>query len=158
VPTHESIVELEHAWVQLIRRAELPAFDEHLRRESGVELSRPAYVVLARLADLGPLQVSELATQLGVDISTMSRTIKHLDQQGFVSRGRGSDQRCVVLEITATGHEVVQRRRAAGQQLLGQILTGWDDADRRELTRLMVRLSDDFAHYADNLRDPQPVS
>ncbi len=151
MPTHYSLADLEQAWVSVIRRAEVPRVSDHINRDSGVEISRPAYAALARLFDRGPLQISELATSSGVDVSTMSRTLKHLDERGLVQRAKGADLRCTVMHVTEAGRETVRQRRAAGERFLAEVLAGWSEDDRQALARLMVRLANDFAEHVEQL-------
>jgi DNA-binding MarR family transcriptional regulator len=150
----EPIAALQRAWIDLTRRAHLPSVEERLRRDAGTDLALPAFAVLGRLDNQGPLQISELATLGGVDISTMSRTLRHLCDDGYVQRERGEDLRCVVMQITQRGRETVGRMQTASQQMLAHILSEWTDADRAELTRLLTRLADDFTRYADHSDQP----
>ncbi len=150
----ETIPALQRAFIELTRRAHLPSIEERLRRDAGTELALPSFAVLARLDDHGPLQISELAALGGVDISTMSRTLRHLCDDGYAQRERGEDLRCVVMEITEKGRETVGRLQTASQRMLAHILSGWSDADIAELARLMTRLTEEFARYADHSEDP----
>ncbi len=150
----ETIAALQRAFIDVTRRAHLPSIEERMRRAAGTNLALPAFAVLARLDDQGPLQISDLATLGGVDISTMSRTLRHLCDDGYVQRERGEDLRCVVMQITDKGRETVGRLQTASQHMLASILAGWSDADRGELARLMTRLSEDFTHYADHTEEP----
>lgn len=150
----EAIADLQRAWSDLTRRAHLPSMYERVQGDAGTGLAVPAFAVLARLDDQGPLQISELAALGGVDISTMSRTLRHLCDDGYVQRERGADLRCVVMEITQQGRETVGRMRAADQRMLANILSGWTDADRSELARLMTRMADDFTRYTDHSDEP----
>ncbi len=146
----ETIAALQRAFIDLTRRAHLPSIEERMRRDAGTNLALPAFAVLARLEDHGPLQISDLASLGGVDISTMSRTLRHLCDDGYVQRERGEDLRCVVMQITDKGRETVGRLQTASQHMLANILSGWSDADRSELARLMTRLAEDFTRYADH--------
>ena len=150
----EPIAALQRAWSDLTRRAHLPSMYERVQRDAGTGLAAPAFAVLARLDDQGPLQISELASLGGVDISTMSRTLRHLCDDGYVQRERGADLRCVVMEITDQGRETVGRMRTASQRMLAHILSDWSESDRAELTRLLTRLAGDFSCYADHTSQP----
>lgn len=142
-----AIATVQRAWMTLSRQAQLPGTDERLRREAGIDLARPALVGLARLNDRGPLTISELATIAGVDISTMSRTLKQLTDRGLARRQRGGDLRCVLIEITAEGRRTVEQMISATQRLLLAVLQDWTEADREELARLLTRFSEDFVRY-----------
>jgi DNA-binding MarR family transcriptional regulator len=146
--TDSTIASLQRAWLALSRQAQLPGTDERLRREAGIDVARPALVALARLNDDGPLTISELASLSGVDVSTMSRTLKHLTDRGLARRHRGGDLRCVLVEITAEGRDTVERMTAGGQRLLLAVLSDWSEADRSDLARLLTRFSGDFVRFA----------
>jgi DNA-binding MarR family transcriptional regulator len=157
MPSIQPIADLEQAWVSIVRRAELPAVQERLQRASGIDLGRGPCVVLSRLNDLGPQQVSELAYASGLDVSTMSRMLKQLVQDGLVERGTGDDRRCSVVNLSDAGRDVVLRFRETGQDFLAQVLADWSTEDVVELSRLMARLAYDFAAYVDAPTAPRAV-
>ena len=70
------------------------------------------YSLLAHLAALAPVQPAELARQLGMDASTLSRNLKPLLAAGWVSQLPGADARSRQLLITAAGQA---KRREARQ-------------------------------------------
>jgi len=150
VPT-DSIEAIQEAWTVLVRRATLPAFQERLNREAGFEVRRGDYAILTRLHAVGPTPISELAEALGMDISTISRSIKELSEQGMVERRRGQDQRQVVAETTPAGLERMLALRAVRERMLRIILNDWSEDDLRVLSALLSRLSAGFAEY---LREP----
>jgi DNA-binding MarR family transcriptional regulator len=147
----ESLVTLQRAWQMSTRQAHLPAVEQRLQAAAGLALTRPARTALLHLSEGGPLHVSDLAAAAGVDVSTMSRTLRHLAGSGFIAREPGEDLRAVRISITPPGHDAVAGLLAAGQQILSEVLAGWDAADRDELSRLLMRFADDFARY---LRQP----
>jgi DNA-binding MarR family transcriptional regulator len=66
-------------------------------------------VKLTQVAILGAIQASanvtmqELATQLGLDPSTMTRTLRPLEDAAWIRTTAGGDKRAKQLELTATG-------------------------------------------------------
>jgi DNA-binding MarR family transcriptional regulator len=146
--TGVTIAALQRAWMTLSRQAQLPGADERLQREAGIDLARPSVVALARLNDHGPLTISDLATLAGVDISTMSRTLKHLTDRGLARRRRGDDLRSVLVEITPEGSQRVEQMVAAGQRMLVTMLDGWSQHDIFELARLLGKFSEDFVRFS----------
>ncbi|MBS3941651.1 MAG: MarR family transcriptional regulator, partial [Actinobacteria bacterium] len=76
--------ELERALTRLIRRAFLPTVGEATRRAAGVHLERAAYVTLVNIAALDGARLSDLASALGIDVSTASRHVKRLVESGYV--------------------------------------------------------------------------
>lgn len=143
----QSLVALQNAWQTTVRQAQQPAVEQRLQSAAGLALTRPARIALTLLSEKGPLHVSELAVVAGVDVSTMSRTLRHLADSGFVSREPGEDLRAVLISITAPGEDAVARLLAAGQQILNDVLCGWSEADQEALSRLLRRFADDFATF-----------
>jgi DNA-binding MarR family transcriptional regulator len=143
----DSLVTLQKAWQISTRQAHLPAVEQRLQAAAGLALTRPARTTLLQLSEGGPLHVSDLAAAAGVDVSTMSRTLRQLGASGFIAREQGEDQRAVRISLTSAGEEAVARLLAAGQIILRDVLSGWSENDRDALSRLMVRFADDFSTY-----------
>lgn len=89
---------------RLARTATL-AYDEILR-PTGLRVTQLA--VLRTLQQNGPLSVTRLAIEAGLDRSTMGRNLDPLERMGFVVNEVGkSDQRERVARLTAEGEEAV---------------------------------------------------
>ena len=118
------------------------AMGRHINRGEG-EISRPDYLVLARLADSECTRTKDLADAEGLDASTMSRRIASLVERGFVERATdSSDRRAHTLSLTEEGKQTVLDERARRVALVTDALADWDEADRAELARLLGRLTD----------------
>src|SRR4051794_32042767 len=71
-------------------------------------VDRAAYLTLARLSDLGTARMSELAALLGLDLSTVSRQVRALEELGLVGRTSDpEDRRAYLLEPTESGRAMV---------------------------------------------------
>lgn len=143
----ESLVTLQTAWQMSARQAHLPAVEQRLQAAAGLALTRPARTALLHLSEGGPLHVSDLAAAAGVDVSTMSRTLRQLGAYGFIARERGEDKRAVRISLTSAGEEAVAQLLAAGRTILREVLSGWSEDDRDALSRLLARFADDFSAY-----------
>lgn len=118
------------------------AMGRHINRGEGA-ISRPDYLVLARLAARDCTRSRDLAAAEGLDQSTMSRRIASLVERGLVERSADpSDGRAHTLALTEAGHEAVRTERARRVALITDALAEWDDADQAELARLLGRLTD----------------
>jgi DNA-binding MarR family transcriptional regulator len=155
----ETLEAIADAWATIARRANVPALQERMRRESGVDVQRTGIIALHRLSEQGPLLISELAEAAGVDVSTMSRMLRQLEGNGCVVRQRGiEDQRCVHMRITEAGEEALGRARSAWQRILEEVLRDWPDADRQAFAALMNRFADGFVAYTTRREDvPAPA-
>jgi DNA-binding MarR family transcriptional regulator len=110
----------------------------------GVELA--GTYVLGRLAILGPVRLTRLAQELGLDPSSVSRHVSSLERHGLVAREKdASDLRAQQLVLTTRGEQAVATLRAARAQVLQQRLPGWSPADIDSLSAGLSRLNTDLA-------------
>lgn len=70
--------------------------------ESG--LTTTQYALLSHIVVLGPIQPSELARRMDIDLSTLSRNVQPLQTLGLVETLPGADARSRQLQATAEGH------------------------------------------------------
>jgi DNA-binding MarR family transcriptional regulator len=92
------------------------------KRCFGVSLSR--CVTLETLLREGPLPVRELASRLGLDASTVTRSIDGLVREGLVRRTRDErqDRRRVFIALTARGRALAQKLEHCVDAYSDQIL------------------------------------
>jgi DNA-binding MarR family transcriptional regulator len=89
-----------------------------------------------------PLRLSTLAGCAGLDASTVSRHVKHLEESGFVERAEDpDDKRASRLVTTARGRAVLDRAIEASANLIGKAVAEWPEQDRVALTDLVTRLA-----------------
>lgn len=70
--------------------------------ESG--LTTTQYALLSHIVVLGPIQPSELARRMDIDLSTLSRNVQPLQALGLVETLPGADARSRQLQATEEGH------------------------------------------------------
>ena len=105
------------------------------------------YQVLAN----GSLRVSELAGCMGLDTSTASRHVRHLEDGGFLARTEDpDDRRAFRVRLTRRGRAALDHAMRARATVLDRATAGWPDEDRAALTILMTRLADSLDRLADN--------
>ncbi len=92
------------------------------KRRFGVSLSR--CVTLETLLREGPLPVNELASRLGLDASTVTRSIDGLVREALVRRTRDErqDRRRVFIALTARGRTLAQKLEQCADAYSEQIL------------------------------------
>jgi DNA-binding MarR family transcriptional regulator len=91
------------------------------------------------------VRLTDLATKLRLDASTVSRHIRQLDDRGLVVRSADpDDRRATQVVITARGTDYltdsVDRRLAA----LREVLVSWNDRDRDTLQKLLTKFAADL--------------
>jgi DNA-binding MarR family transcriptional regulator len=77
-----------------------------------VGLRNTQYSLLSHIVLLGPLRPTDLARQMRVDASTLTRNLQPLIAQGWVRQQAGDDARSRLIEATEAG----RAKRAEGQR------------------------------------------
>jgi len=122
-------------------------------RSLGSALERvtlPQYRALVVIAEHGPLRSGDLAEQLGVHQSTMTRTVDRLVAGGWAARQASPDSRREVLVgLTARGHDLVGEVMAQRRREVAQVLARTDERGRRAIRR-------GLAAFAAAAGEPEP--
>lgn len=136
--SEDSIGRIEHEVAVLVRLAELARAEkpEHDR------LVRSAYLLLGELEASGPRSTAVLASTMGVDISTASRQIAPLEEQGLVARlPKPGDRRSTLVEITPLGVERLEGARRERRSSYAALLAEWTPEQREALAHGLERLN-----------------
>ena len=109
-------------------------------------VDRSAIIILARLHEHGALRLSDLASHLCLDVSTVSRHARTLEDRGYASRAEDpTDGRAVRLTMTASGQAVLETAFRNRKDWLDRCLADWPAAERHELAVQLSRLADALA-------------
>lgn len=82
------------------------AYDEALR-DSGLRMTQ--FSILARLAAVGRVRLTELSRRLAMDRTTLARNLRPLEQEGWVTLSVGEDRRERFIELSAKGQRAVAK-------------------------------------------------
>jgi len=144
---------LEHVQEALgivARRAKDLSLHEVLGQRVGYPLEGPYYATLARLGLAGPCTVSELAGGLGLELSTVSRRVKALEERGLVERRTDdNDRRISHLRLSTSGRAMFDALSKGWRDMLAEALADWSPEDLDAFTRLFVRFAADLDRYAE---------
>lgn len=89
-----------------------------------------------------PLSVSEVGDAIGVDQPRASRLIQQAVEHGLVQREADPDDaRRTRTALTDEGRRLVRGFRGQRREQLQEALTGFTDAERAELARLLTKLA-----------------
>lgn len=106
---------------QLMRRVA-----QHYDAEVGkTGLKTTQYSLLSHVVKLGPIRPGDLARQMKVDASTLTRNLRPLIDAGWLELGPGADGRSRLVSVTEAGREKrqeAQRRWRVAQENLNQAL------------------------------------
>lgn len=139
------------------------------RIKTGVHdpIERGALPVLLILRG-GPMRPSEVASHLGLDLSTVSRHVAGLDKAGLVVRSPDPDDgRAQLLQLTESGERALADAMGRRRDLLLEVMADWPADDRQQLADLLTRLDTGltaaapgphhpFAHHLDDKHDTTP--
>lgn len=133
---------VESALTQMVRRIHRV---ELYRRNTSQRLERTAYQVLAKLFDQGPQRLSALAAVLELDMSTVSRQVRSLEDSGLLVREVDpSDRRASILRLTAAGSEAMHRTRRLRRGVMRNVLSSWPSEDVATFADLLERFGADW--------------
>jgi MarR family transcriptional regulator, negative regulator of the multidrug operon emrRAB len=94
---------------------------------------------------------SELCVFTSEGATNMTRITDALVKRGLITRGPSAeDRRRVVLKITANGRRFVQKMLPTMFPSLQLIFAGFNDADRRNLSRLLRKLAHNLCQIEEN--------
>jgi DNA-binding MarR family transcriptional regulator len=98
------------------------------------------------------ISLTGLAAVLGLDTSTLSRTVEGLVKGGLVERTQDpADRRCICVTLTAAGRDKVAEIDERCNRYYAALLAGMSEKDQRQVVRTVRLLADGMRR----LRAPQ---
>jgi len=93
----------------LLRKAsrKLSSYYDEALAPLGINIGQ--FSLLRNIKRLQPVSLTELATKVELDRSTVGRNTKVLERMGLVTIGHGEDQREALLSLTEQGSELLAR-------------------------------------------------
>ncbi|MGA9225124.1 MAG: MarR family winged helix-turn-helix transcriptional regulator [Mesobacillus sp.] len=133
----EALETIELELAILIRRLTSVSTDK--RKTS---LDRSGYLLLRRLSALGPAGVKVLAAEFDLDISTVSRQARALEDKAYVKKVPDSqDGRSYFYEITEAGLAELTANQLSRLDSITNLLSDWTDGDRENLGHLLKKFN-----------------
>jgi MarR family transcriptional regulator, organic hydroperoxide resistance regulator len=112
------------------------AYKKHL---APLGLTYPQYITLVLLWERDAQRVSDLATALEMETSTLTPLLKRLEARGHVSRNRGVvDERHVIITLTPHGRALRTQAQAITACMIAD--TGLSGADLAGLMKTLATL------------------
>ena len=109
-------------------------------------VERQSILILVRLRENGSIRLSDLATVLMVDISTVSRQVRALEDRGLVTRSEDpDDRRASRIVLAPAGGHILDDAWARRHAWLERSLSDWAPADRAALSATLTRFADALA-------------
>jgi len=133
-PTIADVRELSDAMRALFMQAK----NRHRAMEKTSDHGRVS--VLFVLSKAGPMRASALAKEAALDLSTVSRHLRTLEEEGYVARSADpDDKRAFQVGVTERGHDFVEQFWCERATAIRGALSAWTADDVHALTKLLDR-------------------
>ena len=151
--TEQGLERFQKAMARLFRHGTLQRLHDHVAAEAGIDCERAAFLVMRQVVADGPIRVTDLAGNLGLDPSTISRHLRAIELKGWVRRlSDPGDRRATLVAATKDGERAVAQLDAERRRVLAGVLAGWSQGDRDSLFELTERFAGDLTdHVQQNL-------
>ncbi|MFD3582526.1 MarR family winged helix-turn-helix transcriptional regulator [Streptomyces sp. NPDC058683] len=144
VPMPDSVAAgaLNHAILRVARLHRMLA-GQLLRR---VGLHPGQELVMMQLWDRGPQRQTDLVRLLGSDAATMTRTVRRLENAGFVRRYPcATDKRATIIEPTAASNALRGEVEQVWTDLEAGVAEGMTPAQQAEAVEVLSRIEESLA-------------
>jgi len=106
------------------------------------DLSAPQVHTLLALGAEGALTMGDLARRVAVTEKTVTGLVDRLERDGLVARRRDEgDRRIIHVDLTRGGRALHRRLESGLLRALAHLMDRLDPADRRDLFRIVGKLS-----------------
>jgi DNA-binding MarR family transcriptional regulator len=130
-------------WLSLLRVSTnvVTYLDDYL---SDYGLSRSKFFVLILLMrNPNGLNISQLASGIGVSCATMTGLVERLKKSGLLTREElPEDRRVLVVRITQQGEELLSQVLPDHYRRVAKLMSGLDEVERKLLQKLLEQVND----------------
>lgn len=145
VRREEALTEVEQAFGQFMM-----SVIRNKNHTVGRRLDRMALMVLGTLAHHGPSRLTFVSEHTGFDVSTVSRQVAVLENEGLLSRTSDpDDRRASLLQATDKGEALMQRLKDGRRRRMARLLAEWSTDDIKQFGRLLADLNRASEEYAE---------
>ncbi|MFF9312404.1 MarR family winged helix-turn-helix transcriptional regulator [Streptomyces sp. NPDC014748] len=134
--------EIADALGVLLRRTTRTRLHRKLTEGMGEALDELTYPVLSALARIGPCSAADLAPEVGLDRSGVTRRASRLEDAGLIRREPDpKDRRAQLLVLTEPGLRAVAELRARLADQIMTSLSGWPPGEAEAFARGLHRFT-----------------
>ncbi|MEU6775099.1 MarR family transcriptional regulator [Streptomyces sp. NPDC046759] len=132
--------EIADALGALLRRSTRARLYARLTDGLGEAVDETTYPVLSGLARTGPCSAADLAGEIGLDRSGVTRRATRLEEAGLLRREPDpDDRRATLLALTETGQQAVKATRQRLATLIEASLASWPPEEAQSFARQLHR-------------------
>ncbi len=96
--------------------------------------------VLQILCEIDSIQITDLASKLGMDRTTITRNLSILERDGFIKISQGKDHRTRIVTATQKGHIAVSKTILMWSEIQCKVKQKLGENSWRELMRNLTEL------------------
>ena len=122
-------------------RGELVRDLEAQMAELGMDLRFNQFLIIKRLALLGPMSATELARAVELDGGAMTRQLDQLEKKGYLRRcPHEQDRRALRIELTEAGTAIWNQLSDCNDRVLAAAQRSLDDVEKNQLHDYLARV------------------
>lgn len=122
-------------------RAEIVRAMEAELAAKGLDLRFTQFLILKRLATLGPITAGELARSVELDGGAMTRQLDQLELKGYLRRRpHEQDRRALRIELTDEGQALTQELMNCNDRVLKAAQRSLDPTEQQQLRDYLSRV------------------
>ncbi|MDJ0696532.1 MarR family winged helix-turn-helix transcriptional regulator [Mastigocoleus sp. MO_188.B34] len=131
-------------------RAVTQLFAENMK-SSGLQVTQ--FTILVAVAIAGSSRISDLAEDLVMDRTTLTRALKPLVKRGLIVVEPGRDRRIKVVSLTAKGYAVMSKAVPFWQEAQAHVVDNLGDKKWNTLLTLLETLSENTNILSESLSE-----
>ena len=85
-------------------------------------LRNTQFTLLAMIGHLAPVSITDLASHMGMDRTTLTRNLRLLERDGYIAVQPGQDARVRMISLTGQGQDIMEETRPYWQQAQSEFL------------------------------------
>lgn len=130
------VLELEIAMMVRSLRNRTTEMDE------SQELRQASYFILLIISNKGAMSVKDMADQLHLDVSTVSRQAGELAKKDLLKKIPSEiDRRSYFYELTNKGWKILSSNRVPRQERFQKMISQWDEDEIDDFSRLLKKFN-----------------
>jgi DNA-binding MarR family transcriptional regulator len=138
--THSASRESLGVLLGLVRTEIVRAMEAEIASK-GLELRFTQFLILKRLAKLGPMSATELARSVELDGGAMTRQLDQLERRGYLRRcPHAQDRRALRIELTAEGDALWRQLDGCNEHVLKAAQRSLSATERKHLHDYLERV------------------
>jgi DNA-binding MarR family transcriptional regulator len=136
--------EIADTFGRLLRRSTRARLYSQLTAGLSGALDEATYPVISGLARFGPRSAAQLAGDLGIDRSVVSRHATRLARAGLIERRPDpADRRATLLNLTGPGHQAIRQMRQRLAGAFDDYLATWPPGEAARFAASLRRFTDE---------------